>query len=353
MYPCRVRSEVGSTIFLPIFDPKFPFFPMYALHSSMNFPIIRLPIIKRHVWRNRMFTNKITKFLLLCSVLIALYASCAQEPDTTAPGTVSNLNRASYENGVYRFTWTDPTDSDLASITVTVQPVGEAATVNAGVESAGVSIPSTEQILLASVVAIDGAGNESDPVYMIFPGEHTVSKVEFYDSSSNLTGTNVYAYDTNGIETGFTSYSPDPDGTVEFVRERTDFSDSGVFTTESDYDNSDNRIKYSVLSITNETRTVEFSEYNSSEVLQYTLTVTVPVSGEIEYAEINDASGNLLQRQYATYDGDGYLTSYLYRDSNDVLLETEEFIYDSSGALSQKEKYDSNTTLVETLKFIP
>lgn len=282
---------------------------------------------------------------------LALLASC----DTglpTPPGTVRDLAIESHLDEVYEFSWSDPQGTVYSSIDLELRPLGITASVAAGVESASIPVPATEQILLLVARATTAGGISGEPTYLVWPGEQSAARINFYDAASVLVEYNDYIYDAQGRETGFETRT----ATAVFVRvrDRSNFSPEGVFGVEVDYSDLARTVLEgsATLEIDHRYRLLAFTNYDSFGDPTSRLQAVVGAHGRIGAATITDPSGVPVQRQHAVYGAGGRLAAYEYRDLDSALLSTEEFAYDEDGRLVGKVERDASGFVLRRLEYV-
>lgn len=292
-----------------------------------------------------------TAVLACVAASLALLASCDLSLPSP-PGPVRDLAIESHLDEVYRFSWTDPDGTVYSQIELELRPLGITATVEAGVESAVIPVPATEQMLLLVARATTAAGIPGEPTYLVWPGEQAARRVNFYDSASVLTEYNDYLYDAAGREIGFETYTAS--SSFLAVRDRTNFSPGGVFGVETDYsDLARTTVAGSAtLDINQRYRLITFVSYDAGGIATSRLQTVVGTDGRIETATITDGFGAPIQQQHAVYDDQGRLAAYEYRDLDGALLSTEAFVYDTNDRLVEKVHRDATGFVIQTLEYV-
>lgn len=291
--------------------------------------------------------------LMGCRVESAPFGNPFDPDAAEVPDPVQGVTLVAYRDGVYRFQWHDPPQAALAGVEATLEPLGLSGFAPAGDQYVEIPAPSTEQLLLLTLVCVDVHDNRSEPVYLLFPGErsYATSQSTRADPPDDPHNNHVYFFDEEGLFAGFNQFEGHDTNVLDMYVYNTRSPLTGSLSTEHKFNGDGSLQEYALFEFDNVARTVTRSAHDPAGVLQNRLEAEIDREGYIHVGYIYDAAGNLIQTQNPTYDERGILTAYIFRDPDGTVLDSQIFISDTDGNLRARETYDGTGTLLRTREF--
>jgi hypothetical protein len=288
-----------------------------------------------------------------------------------APHNPGSVHVRSGGDRVFRVSWVDPVDPDVASIEIDFStPFATNAppapvSIPLGVQKATVSVPLNNVWYFITVKSVDKAGNRSsgitpvDIVNFSLPYTTGLKKFQYYYTVPPLPGTvsssNSYVYDSNGNLTQENYFSGNL-GTQNSEYDHT-YDSNGNLTRDDTYYYSGG---------------VKPGSPSSSTTYAYDSNGNLPLQSDLTGTTVNDqytfeydSSGNMTRQSYFspvgtlanynvyTYDSGGHtITSSYVNPSNSASNRTYTYEWDPATHFISKLTYTSGTsTTVETITF--